>query len=347
MKKKKGASKPAALKAAAGALTTKSEPNKKAKTAEEEAPTEDLWSAGDGAALVPRGPAVNDAGFEIEAAAVLPKKRRQVVPPVAAPAVEIDAPGCSVNPDRELHQDAVAVAVAAEMRKVYDKDLQPTAPVARVDWDPEQDELDMLVVDGEESDEEEERNGGEDEDEIEEGRGMSAAARRAAEAKKKTQKDRNREARRRAEEEAAAARRREKRQRHELSQLKHITAEVEETLAEREARLERRRADEAERAAAEPPRLGKLRFEPLPVQVMTTEELEDTKGSLRKLKPTAVLAKERFKSLQRRGVIEPRRKANKSGKKKVEYVHGQRADKARERQNEVDEIKAKVKATKR
>ena len=31
------------------------------------------------------------------------------------------AQGCSYNPDREQHQDAVALAVAAEMQKVYKK----------------------------------------------------------------------------------------------------------------------------------------------------------------------------------------------------------------------------------
>lgn len=39
----------------------------------------------------------------------------------AVPAVEIDQAGCSYNPDVELHQEAVAVAVAAETRKLLDR----------------------------------------------------------------------------------------------------------------------------------------------------------------------------------------------------------------------------------
>lgn len=39
----------------------------------------------------------------------------------AVPAVEIDPAGCSYNPDPELHQEAVATAVAAETRKLLDK----------------------------------------------------------------------------------------------------------------------------------------------------------------------------------------------------------------------------------
>ena len=35
--------------------------------------------------------------------------------------VEIDPAGCSYNPDVELHQEAVAAAVAAENRKLLDK----------------------------------------------------------------------------------------------------------------------------------------------------------------------------------------------------------------------------------
>ena len=41
------------------------------------------------------------------------------------PAVEIDPAGCSYNPDRELHQDVIAQAVAAEYSKQIDRELQP------------------------------------------------------------------------------------------------------------------------------------------------------------------------------------------------------------------------------
>lgn len=40
-------------------------------------------------------------------------------------AVEVDPAGCSYNPDHEQHQDAVAVAVAAENMKLIDRELQP------------------------------------------------------------------------------------------------------------------------------------------------------------------------------------------------------------------------------
>lgn len=42
--------------------------------------------------------------------------------------MEVDAPGCSFNPDSEQHQDSVAEAVAAEMSKVYASEHEPRIP---------------------------------------------------------------------------------------------------------------------------------------------------------------------------------------------------------------------------
>lgn len=43
----------------------------------------------------------------------------------AVRAVEVDAPGCSFNPDPEEQQEAIAVAVAAEMKKIHQQVGQP------------------------------------------------------------------------------------------------------------------------------------------------------------------------------------------------------------------------------
>lgn len=157
--------------------------------------------------------------------------------------------------------------------------------------------------------------------------------------KKKTLKDRNRQAKHRLMEEEMEKKQREKRQRKDLENLKKIEEDVEQILTAREERLKRRNADKEELAKSQPPRLGKHRFEPLPIQVMTTEEIRQTGGSLRKIKPTSMLTKERYKSLQRRGVVEPRVKVNKKGGKRKVVIHGQRADNAQERQNEIKKLK--------
>jgi len=63
-------------------------------------------------------------------------------------------------------------------------------------------------------------------------------------------------------------------------------------------------ADVDDRQAREPPKLGRLRFTPQPTQVLATDEVT---GSLRKLKKVPVIARDRFKSLQQRGLIHVRR----------------------------------------
>lgn len=72
------------------------------------------------------------------------RRRGSVLSSVAA--VEVDAPGCSFNPDFEQHQDAVAAAVAAEVRKAIDAELQPLPPPRNVDAELEVDELLRLQV---------------------------------------------------------------------------------------------------------------------------------------------------------------------------------------------------------
>lgn len=66
--------------------------------------------------------------------------RRAAPPRVIAP-VEVDAPGCSYNPDRAQHQEAVARAVAEENAKLIDAELQAQPPPKHVDWHPETDPM--------------------------------------------------------------------------------------------------------------------------------------------------------------------------------------------------------------
>lgn len=255
------------------------------------------------------------------------------------PAVEIDASGCSINPDYESHQEVVAEAVAAEMKKVYDRDLLPRAPPQVVEWEDYEakGELERLLV---ESDEEEEET--EDDSDASEKDGLKGASRHH----KKTIKDRNRQARNKVLEKEIEMKRKEKQQRRDLENLKDIHQQVDELEEERDDRRQRRKADRQELEESAPPRLGKHKFTPLPIQVMTTEEIQESGGSLRKIKPTPILVKERYKSLQRRGIIEPRVKIQKSGRKKKVVIHGKREDNAQERQDEIRELKSRNKKLK-
>ena len=254
-------------------------------------------------------------------------------------AVQIDAPGCSYNPDSEAHQEVVAEAVAAEMRKQYDRELQPIAPPRVVDLqDYQEDELERLLVESEEEEEEEES--------IEEEETAFEAA-RTSQPKRKTIKDRNRQSRHKQVEEEVERKRMEKRQRRDLENLNQINSEVEQVLSDRELRAMRRHADLEELKKEQPPRIGKHKYDPLPIQVLTTEEINESGGSLRKIKPTPVLAKERYKSLQRRGIIEPRVKATKKIARRRVVIHGQGRDNAMERQEDVKKMQAANKKAKK
>ena len=256
-----------------------------------------------------------------------------------APAVEIDAAGCSVNPDYESHQEVVGQAVAAEMKKQYDAELLPVAPPKVVEWEDyeHKDELERLLVESE-GDEDEDYPSSSEDDQI--------VKRSSVTRKKKTIQDRNREMRNKLMRKEMELRRKEKKQRRELERLGELLKDVESLTKEQEEKLRRRHADLQELIDSAPPRLGKHKFNPFPIQVLTTDEIKESGGSLRKIKPTPVLIKERYKSLQRRGIIEPRVRVNKSGKKRKTVIHGKRADNAEERQQEIQKLRARNKKLK-
>ena len=80
-----------------------------------------------------------------------------------------------------------------------------------------------------------------------------------------------------------------------------------------------------------------MHFVFLRCQVLLTSDIS---GSLRKLKPAAMLARERFNSLQKRGIVEPRQPVAKQQKRKrIEFMHGQRGEKNRDAQKELEELR--------
>jgi nucleolar protein 53 len=119
------------------------------------------------------------------------------------------------------------------------------------------------------------------------------------------------------------------------------------TLAEEEAaralKRERREVVAAEKAASQPPRLGRHRYEAPPLQVLTSDDLGA--GSLRTLKPCFLVAKERFSALQKRGAIEVRKPTmNKRLGRTIEFKTGDRRERAEAMAAEIVDIrKARVK----
>ncbi|CAI9091816.1 OLC1v1026932C1 [Oldenlandia corymbosa var. corymbosa] len=218
--------------------------------------------------------------------------------PSIIPAVEVDPAGCSFNPDFEYHQDSLARAVADEMKKVYRNELGP-APVPLTVPGEAVDEEDMLFLEADAGSDEEDQDEGVAKD------GDEDINQRVIKTKRVTRVELNRRARRkerlRAEEEAKQV----KKLSSEIDSIPDILAEIEEEDAEKDKKHLRRVVAKQEMLKARPPRMGKYKFEPAPVQVLLSEEIN---GSLRKLKACATLARDRFKSLEKRGLVIPSKK---------------------------------------
>jgi len=220
--------------------------------------------------------------------------------------------------------------VAAEVYREIRKDLLPKAPLQHVE--PEDalqlDELEQLLVDEELDDPEGRDEGAEDGEEAGTG---------ATRQEKKTKTKRNREKSVREAERDLEQRRQLKKQRHELSNLKQINADIESETTERSLKSERRAVMEAEKAQTWTPRLGKTRFVDAPLQVLATDEVEH---NLRRLKAHPMLVKDRFAALQKRGAIEPTRKVAKRERKKVVYDTTNRNERAAQEHEDIMEMQA-------
>mmetsp|Transcript_45367 Transcript_45367/g.75664 ORF Transcript_45367/g.75664 Transcript_45367/m.75664 type:complete len:450 (+) Transcript_45367:191-1540(+) len=229
----------------------------------------------------------------------------------AVPAVEVEVLGGSFNPPTGAHQELLAKAVADEYAKEYKKDTaKGTGEVIDL-WKMDigaMAEEEYLGTHGHRKDQDEE----EDEDEDGEAAGDAEDAEDAQRLpgkakpvvnKKLTQTDRNKLAtkkeRKRVELAAVAL----KKHRRDMGNMTEIQKELEEDEVSKVAERKRRAAVRKEKSESEPRRLGKRKFQPEPVQVQLTEEVT---GSIRQLKGCPTLVRERFKSFQRRELIEPR-----------------------------------------
>lgn len=317
------------------------------------------------------------------AAAAAAKRQR---PPrskaVPAPGVEVCHAGASYNPSAEAHQELLGAAVAVEHMKALRAELHPIKPPgsliqsfsyqlagyllpcfaamgARV---AEHLMREMLYAQEEPAGEDAPRltAGGEESD----GEGAAAALKRAQK-RKLTKTDRNRRLRARATEDAQAQARALKKQRRDINELavrfcrlfgpvllplthsvrpqplaKEVSAEAEAA----SARAARRSAAAAHRSASGPSRLGKRRFVAEPIAVQLSEEVT---GSLRQLAPVPTLLRDRYKSLQRRELVEPRAPAAyKRSRSYLQYEPGARGTRENEMHAETVAQKAAARSAK-
>ncbi|KAK8623443.1 hypothetical protein V6N13_118328 [Hibiscus sabdariffa] len=223
-------------------------------------------------------------------------KARQVSKQSIIPAVEVEAPGCSYNPSFESHQDSLAQAVAEEMQKAYKIELGPQ-PVPLTVMGEVVDEDDKYFI---------EADSGSDDDINEDD---PAIERRPLKTKRVTRVELNKRARKKELHKKEAEAKKKQELTKDIDNLPDILQEIAKEDEEKQKKHLRKAIAKQERLKACPPRLGKYKFQPAPPQVLLSEELT---GSLRKLKGCATLARDRFKSLEKRGLIPP---SAKSGRK--------------------------------
>ncbi|XP_007535703.1 ribosome biogenesis protein NOP53 isoform X2 [Erinaceus europaeus] len=247
------------------------------------------------------------------------RPQRLHVKPSPAPAVEVMPAGASYNPTFEDHQTLLLAAHEVELQRQKEAEklerqlaLPPGEPVAT------QESTFQEMCQGllEESDEEGEPDRGQDQGAQPGDAAPSSAPTRAAASEKKTEQQRRREKAARTLRVQQAAVRAARLRQQELFRLRGIKAQVAHRLAELARRRERRQ-EQRLAEADKPRRLGRLKYQAPDIDVQLSSELSD---SLRTLKPEGNILRDRFKSFQRRNMIEPRERAKFKRKYKVKLV---------------------------
>ncbi|XP_041092244.1 ribosome biogenesis protein NOP53 [Polyodon spathula] len=227
------------------------------------------------------------------------------VKPSTLPAVEVPAPGASYNPDFLSHQALLRQGHEIELKKQKAElrlERQLAFPKEQIATRESvfQEEVEGLIEDSEDE-------GPHDE---------YTPQYQAASREKKTERQRKWERQLREREKRWKALRQARDRQQQLFRLRSLKAEVlrqEETTG---LRKEARRAKKLEEESM-PRRLGKLKYQEPDLDLQLSSEMA---GSLRKLKPEGSILKDRFKSLQKRNLIEPRERAKFVRKHKLKYV---------------------------
>ncbi|KAF4076688.1 hypothetical protein AMELA_G00217960 [Ameiurus melas] len=262
----------------------------------------DLWSAG--------SPDSADPYYLEQTKKKLVKRPEKLnEKPSILPAVEVIGPGGSYNPDFLSHQTLLLEAHEVEVKKVKaEEKLERKLAINRMDIATEEtifnEQIEGLIVEDE----------GEEMKEAEDSKDTAVGP--TAQPEKKTERQRKREKAERIKELRRKAERKLLNSRQQLFQLRSIGVDLKQRDLRTKARQMKRKAKQEEQKTL-PRRLGKLRFQAPDLEVQLSDELA---GSLRRLKPEGSIVKDRFKSLQKRNLIEPRERAKFKRKHKVKYV---------------------------
>ncbi|KAK7156906.1 hypothetical protein R3I94_006832 [Phoxinus phoxinus] len=260
----------------------------------------DLWSAGT--------PETDDPYYLEQTKKKLVKRPDRLnEKPSVLPAIEVVGPGGSYNPDFFSHQDLLREAHEVEVKKLRAEERLARQLAVKEDIATEEssfkEQVEGLIEEGDV--EPEEPEGGSEDTVI----GPTATQ------EKKTEKQRRKEKAQR----IKALRRKADRQmidkQQQLFQLRSIRANLK-TQEQRTRQRQAQRKANQEAQKSMPRRLGRLKFQTPDLDVQLSHELA---GSLRSLKPEGSILKDRFMSLQKRNLIEPRERAKFKRKYKVKY----------------------------
>jgi len=236
-------------------------------------------------------------------------KTRKITTGTKLAAVEVPDAGASYNPNVEDHQTLLwkAAMVEIEKEKANQKLERSTtamfpsrknAPTEK-SYMKEMSEgiVELNDQDTTEVDEDDESDNSEDEEDEEEGNSKNGGV-----LKPKTRRQKRDKRKRMFEEQKVARERDLKIKEIEVSRLKSIKKELKSDEALAEENEEKRRIAKEEKMSG-PLKLSNYDYEPLDIEIKLSDELT---GNLRNLKQEGSLLEDRFKSMQRRNMIEVR-----------------------------------------
>ncbi|XP_016298235.1 ribosome biogenesis protein NOP53 [Sinocyclocheilus anshuiensis] len=260
----------------------------------------DLWSAGT--------PEMADPYYLEQTKKKLVKRPDRLnEKPSVLPAIEVIAPGGSYNPDFFSHQDLLREAHEVEVKKQKAEEKLTRQLAVNEDKATEESTFKEQV------------EGLIEEEEIEpkepEGDTEDTVIGPTATQEKKTEKQRKKEKAKRIKDLQRKAERQVIDKQQQLFQLRSIHT----SLKKQEQRTKMRQAQRKAQQEAQksmPRRLSRLKFQTPDLDVQLSDELA---SSLRSLKPEGSILKDRFKSLQKRNIIEPRERARFKRKYKLKY----------------------------
>eukprot|EP01122_Echinamoeba_exundans_P014671 TRINITY_DN668_c0_g2_i1.p1 TRINITY_DN668_c0_g2~~TRINITY_DN668_c0_g2_i1.p1 ORF type:complete len:463 (+),score=132.97 TRINITY_DN668_c0_g2_i1:16-1404(+) len=267
----------------------------------------------------------SSADSEADADTPAPKRaKRNTAKPSSVPAVEVAQPGASYHPAPDDHQELLAQAIAFRLRQQDAEKKRQRAlrrgAVLRMTADGIGGDAPQVNTD-DMSDEEDED--GQDKPQTTDDDAMDAESEHVNQpwTGEKTKQERNRELRRKAHELKVIEAKQKKQFKQQLEKLPEIIKEIEDKEAEQKQRQQIKSIKmSSEPADIKPKKLGPYKYEEPEPDYLLSEQLPESLRTLNNANKFSLL-RDRFQSLQKRNIIEPRvkqRRVYRYHKKRVE-----------------------------